>query len=306
MAREISGLGREMAEPVAETRSLVAGDGVSLAYRFFPARAENVRASVVYLHGIQSHGGWYVHTAAELARRGYSVYLLDRRGSGVSGGRKGFFSGWDQLIDDVRKFVDLARRDSPARPTFLIGGCWGARPAVAFALRGERELAGLALVCPAIKVRVDLPLRDKLKVVVGHVLFPEWPVRIPLTPEMFTSNPSYVEFVRTDPLSLSHVTARFFFETLRSSRFLAQPPSLALPMLLMQAGSDPIVDVPAVQRWFDGMASSARKSVLYPSFGHILDFEQERQRYWDDLVAWLDETVGETPLEQPDEERPVP
>jgi hypothetical protein len=28
--------------------------------------------------------------------------------------------------------------------------------------------------------------------------------------------------------------------------------------------------------------------VLYPTFGHILDFEDDRRRYWDDLAAWLD------------------
>jgi alpha-beta hydrolase superfamily lysophospholipase len=88
------------------------------------------------------------------------------------------------------------------------------------------------------------------------------------------------------------VTARFFWETMRSNRSLTRQGRLELPMLLMQSGADPIVDAPAVQSWFDGVAPATAQRRLYPSFGHILDFEAERQRYWDDLVAWLDATAG--------------
>ena len=48
---------------------LEASDGEELPYRYFPAAAPR-RGTLVYLHGIQSHGAWYVDTAAELARRG--------------------------------------------------------------------------------------------------------------------------------------------------------------------------------------------------------------------------------------------
>ena len=34
--------------------------------------------------------------------------------------------------------------------------------------------------------------------------------------------------------------------------------------------------------------TSDKEYVLYPEFGHILDFEDDRQTYWDDLAAWLD------------------
>ena len=62
---------------------LYADDGLELYYRTF-APDGAARGALIYLHGIQSHGGWYVETGAELARRGYAVYLPDRRGSGES------------------------------------------------------------------------------------------------------------------------------------------------------------------------------------------------------------------------------
>jgi acylglycerol lipase len=275
-------------------RSIDASDGLRLPFRHVPAEGE-LRAAIVYLHGIQSHGGWYLETAAELSRRGYTMYLPDRRGSGVNPGPRGDFPSRAQLIDDVGRFVDLAREEQPDAPIFVVGGCWGARPAAGFALERQDELAGVALVCPAIRAKVDLRLGEKLTVVAGRFLSPQRRVRVPLEPEMFTSNPPYLEFIRNDPLALRQVSARFFFEQALWDRALLRQRSLRLPMLLLQAGRDPIVDAGPVRSWFERLVSPSKQYVLYPEFGHLLDFEPERQRYWNDLAGWLDAVVEGSP-----------
>lgn len=269
-----------------ELRSVEASDGATLVYRLFAADPAAKRGSVVHLHGIQSHGGWYVETAAELARRGYSVLLADRRGSGRSTQPRGDFADADQLVDDVDRVV--AEAGSDGTPTVLFGSCWGARPAVGYAARSNGTLAGLMLACPALKAKVDLEPFRKLQVFAGRGLRPGWQVPIPLEPEDFTANPPYLEFIRRDPLSLHEVTARFFFNQFFWDRRLLAERDISLPVLLMQAGDDGVVDVPAVRSWYDRVASPQKDYVLYEGFGHILDFEPDRQRYWDDLVAWLD------------------
>lgn len=273
-------------------RRLTAGDGVSLAYRVFAAGDGGPRGTIVYQHGLQSHGAWYVETAAELARRGYSVYLADRRGSGSSGGPRGHFPSTGQLVDDVRRFVELARAESGGAPSFLVGGCWGARSAIATALQDQDELAGLALVCPALFAKVDVPPRDKLRVIAGRAFRPMTPIRIPLEDEMFTSNPPYLEFIKSDPLSLRDVTASFFFQQALWDRRLRTATGLRLPVLVLQSGHDPIVDAGHVRDWFDALESRDKRYVLYPEWGHLLDFEEDRQRYWDDVADWLDGIVG--------------
>ena len=44
--------------------TLVVRDGAALSYRCFPAPPDRERGRIIYLHGIQSHGGWYVEAAA--------------------------------------------------------------------------------------------------------------------------------------------------------------------------------------------------------------------------------------------------
>ena len=266
-------------------RRLTAGDGVQLAYRSYPSDG---RGTVVYLHGIQSHGAWYLETATELVRRGYSVYLPDRRGSGRSGGPRGHFPSAAQLVDDVRSVVELARAEDDAAPLFVVGGCWGARTAIAYALAEPEELAGLALVCPALFAKVELPPGDRLRVVAGGLVESKLPVRVPLEDDLFTDNPPYLEFIKGDALSLREVTASFFLRQAIWDRRLRAATALRPPLLVLQSGADPIVDGARVRDWFDRLDSQSKRYVEYPGWGHLLDFEEERQRYWDDLADWLD------------------
>jgi acylglycerol lipase len=284
-------------------RTLAARDGAALPYRLFPA-AGDARGALVYLHGIQSHGGWYLDTAQEVARRGYSMYLTDRRGSGESTEPRGYFENKEQLVGDVGEFVDLARDEHPGLPVFLVGGCWGARPAVTFAVESQESLAGLVLISPALAAKVDLTVPEKLKVIAGGTLRPRSKVRIPLSPELFTRNPQWLQFIREDPLVLHEVATSFFLKQALWDKWIARQTGLRLPLLLLQSGRDEIVDVPKVRTWFERQASEDKRYVLYPEFDHLLDFEDERGRYWDDLVEWLDEHAA-TPAAETREGAPA-
>ena len=221
------------------------------------------------------------------------MYLADRRGSGLSAGPRGDFASPAQLVDDVARLIDETRQGDSDRPTILVGGCWGARPALAYASQAGAGLAALVLVCPALKAKVDLGAARKLQVFAGRALAPATRVPIPLTPEMFTGNPPYLEFVRDDPLSLHDVTARFFFTQFFWDRRLLAQRSLGAAVA-PASGRDATRSSTsrAVRSWYDQFPSPQKDYVLYEDFGHIIDFERERARYWDDLGSWLDRTTA--------------
>ncbi|MDX6474494.1 MAG: L-Ala-D/L-Glu epimerase [Gaiellaceae bacterium] len=280
-----------MAEPAHHVGAVPAGDGSDLRYRFFAPAGAELRGVVVYLHGIQSHGGWYLDTAAALADRGYATYLSDRRGSGLNDHPRGHFESTSQLVDDARRMVARARAEHAGAPVFLVGGCWGARTAITLAAEDGAGLAGLALVCPALKARVDLSPGAKLGVL-ARAGDARATVPIPLAPEQFTRQPEWAEFIRSDPLALREVRCSFFLKQALWDRRILRSRELRLPLLLLQAGDDEIVDVPAVRQWFDAQPANRKEYVSYPGLAHILDFEPERERYWDDLAGWLDGVGG--------------
>ena len=264
-----------------------ATDGVRLHLLRWPADA---RAVVVFLHGIASHGGWFGETATLLARGRVAVYAPDRRGSGRSDGPRGHLAGYHRALDDVELVMGMAAAEHPETPLFLAGSSWAAKLAIVYAALRPARLSGLLLLGPGLLPRVSLNPPRRAAVVVGHVAAPRLPVRIPLAPEMYTANPSYVDFVRGDPLRLLTATAQFFWTTAVLDRRRARAAArLRLPVLLLQGDADAMMDVSATRRWFDELPAADKTYRAYPGAGHTLDFEPEpnRGRYLTDLRDWL-------------------
>lgn len=65
------------------------GSNVVLRAHYF--KAENPKALVLGVHGLQSNARWFMQSGTALAKKGISVLVYDRRGSGLSDGNKRYF-----------------------------------------------------------------------------------------------------------------------------------------------------------------------------------------------------------------------
>ena len=247
---------------------------------------------MIFLHGIASHAGWFAETAVDLNRHGVSVYGLDRRGSGRSGGPRGHLDRYERALDDVEQLVRLVSSDHPATPVFLAASSWAAKLAVVYAAQRAAPLSGLLLLGPGLLPRVNLPPWGWLRVVAEHVVRPMARLQIPLTPELYTANLPYRDYIRSDPLRLLEATLQFYWETFRlDRRRRSDAARLRLPVLLLQGEADEMMDVPATRRWFARLGGEHKTYRAYPGAGHTLDFEPDRTQYLGDMLAWLSPTA---------------
>jgi alpha-beta hydrolase superfamily lysophospholipase len=118
-------------------------------------------------------------------------------------------------------------------------------------------------------------------------------VRIPLRrPELFTDTPQWREFIAQDPLALRNVTWRFAQQDLRLTRFAQHAaPFLHLPLLMMLAGRDRIVDNSRTRRFFGEAAGQHKTLIEYGGAAHTLEFERDPSTYFTDLTNWLRRTA---------------
>src|SRR5688572_18622365 len=79
------------------------------------------RASVVIVHGFNSHSGQYLWTGEKFAASGFAVYALDLRGRGRSEGERYFADKIEDYTDDVAALVRRAKTENPDLPAFLLG-----------------------------------------------------------------------------------------------------------------------------------------------------------------------------------------
>src|SRR6266542_5749509 len=103
--------------------TLTAPDGTQLVYDAYEPRAP--RAAVLVLHGWSDHAGRWREVGERLRDAGFAAYLLDQRGHGRSGGRRGHLSRFSQLLGDLQAFR-RAVRPRTAAPQVLLGHSFGA------------------------------------------------------------------------------------------------------------------------------------------------------------------------------------
>ena len=273
----------------SSTVTFAASDG----YRFYVRRyspAGLPRGRVVMLHGIRSHGGWYERSCRELAAAGYEVHFLDRRGSGWNTVRRGDCPGFRRLIDDVAEYVYDLRAARAFLPTFLAGISWGGKLALGVPIRRPGLVQGVMLLCPGLTPKIGPPLTRRLRVLLARFLRPGKLFPIPLNePDLFTDSPDWQRYVSEDQFGLTQATARFLFESFRFDVFLKwQARRVTVPLLLMLAGRDKVLDNAKTRRYLSRLSGSKSLTVVdYPDAAHTLEFEGPDHPFVADVVRWM-------------------
>lgn len=276
-----------MIEPAEATAPASDGYPIHLA-RWEPSGT--LRARLVVVHGVQSHGGWYRNLGRTLAGRGYETTFPDRRGSGRNTIERGHTPSDRRLIDDLTEQVEAARAREPARPVAVAGISWGGKLAVILAARRPDLVDAIALICPGLHPRVDPSRAERLRIAWAFFTNRRKHFAIPLAdPALFTDSPEGRAFIAADPLGLRTATASLLAASRFIDRRVKRAQSLVRqPALLMLAGRDRIVDNDRTRDYFRGIGSTSPTLIEYPDGGHTLEFEADPSRYAHDLADWLD------------------
>jgi acylglycerol lipase len=278
-----------------EDRTYPASDATPLPMRVWrPAAGQGGAAPsvIIYLHGIQSHLGWYESSSRRLAAAGVAVYQVERRGSGRDEAHpRGHVDAAETWVRDVHAAAESACRETRAEAVHLMGVSWGGKLALAAAADRPQLYRSLIMAAPGIFAKIGPPAAVKLRIALALATGrPEKRFPIPLSdPHLFTENPERVRYVAADPLSLRDVTARFLFESRRLDRLARRAArGLRSPTLLALAEEDRIIDNAATLRLYWSLGVRRRVKV-YAAAHHTLEFEVDPGEYFRDVVEWVTE-----------------
>ncbi len=255
-------------------------------------RPDRLRGAVLYLHGIQSHGGWFEMSAGRLAESGAAVLLPDRRGSGLNERDRGHTPQARRLLQDGVECLNELQRQTGFAAAHVVGVSWGGKLALALRRFAPARVEALSLIAPGLFPQVDLPLREKVRVGLSILAAPRARFDIPLNdPELFTANPARQEFIRQDPLKLTQVTTSFLMASRRLDRYALagrkDPAGCRLRVFL--AGRDRIIDNHRTREFVRRLRWLGRTIIEYPEAHHTLEFEPDPGAFLQDLTAGLDE-----------------
>jgi len=262
----------------------------TLVLRYASPPRRGSRMPLLYLHGIQSHPGWFTHSAQVLARAGHEVFQVTRRGSGEATAARGDTASARQLIEDVDAALDHLLRRTGADRAGAVGVSWGGKLLAAWAVRSSRTLAAMALVAPGIAPRVDIPWSRKLGVAAARLCCPRRRFDIPLNDvSLFTDNPDMRAYLEDDPHRLRRATARFLVASVRLDLTLrhAGRGALRVPTALLLARRDRIIDNAATRAVVERLTAGRVRTFEFDA-AHTIEFEPDPEAFCRCLCEALD------------------
>lgn len=265
-------------------------DGYAVHGRVWPATTRAPTHAVIYLHGIQSHGGWFEWSASLLAERGTPVLLPDRRGSGLNHAARGDTPSAQRWLLDIDELAAWAERQYGVARFDVVGVSWGGKPAVAWALRHPERVARLLLIAPGLFPAVDVNPHTRWQIGLSLLVGGKRTFGIPLDdPGLFTDNPAGQQFIADDPLKLTRATARFFWHSRHLERRLlrAHDKVLQADTTLVLAEHDQIIRNQPTGMWLRRLAAREIRTLTVDNAAHTLEFAAEPAPLRDLLGRWV-------------------
>ena len=279
------------AYPNMFTRSLQSADGTALRVDGYPTELTDPKGVVVLIHGFAEHRRRYGHVAKHLNQHGYHVLAGDLRGHGESGGDRGYIDRFGDYVDDVTAFIGEAQKAFPSgdtRPPILVGHSMGGLVCLEYVLSHPKAVRALAITSPFFGIKIKVPGWKRSLGMAASVIHPRLKLPNQIDSYILSHDKASCKAYAEDPLIFHTATARWFTEILAiHGDIRRRAPQLGIPMLLLQAGDDQLVDSQAAQQVFDLLGGQDKTMKVYPGLFHEILNEVERETVLRDLTDWL-------------------
>jgi lysophospholipase len=270
--------------------TIITPDRHQLYVRHYQPETRNATRTLVMVHGVCEHGERYDAIARLAVRRGWNVVLADQRGHGLSSGVHTHVDHFNQYVHDI----DLVCQRFKCLPsqTFLVGHSMGGLVSVRYAQTYTDRLAGLVLVSPLLSIKVKVPWPT---VAVGWLLSHLTP-RVRFQPRFNAADstrcPKLQAARADDPLIRRSLTNGWYFAVRAAlRRAWLDAKKLTMPVLLVQAGQDRVVDAAKSKQWLSQLpATDASLHWLDESYHDVLG-ESDWLHTFAHIARWLERRI---------------
>ena len=264
--------------------------GLKILTRTWRPAVDKPRGVVVIVHGFNSHSGQYCWVAEQFVANGLAVYALDLRGRGKSEGERFYVEQIEDYIEDVAKFVQIAKAEEPGLPVFVLGHSAGGVIACVYTLEHQAEIAGL--ICESFEH--ELPVPDLVLAALKGVSYiaPHTGV-FKLKNEDFSRDPQVVAAMNNDGLiheeSQPAQTAAVMVRA--DERLKKEFHLITLPVFILHGTLDKATKPSGSQHFYDQAGSTDKTLKLYEGHFHDLLNDIDKEVVMADIQQWLDARI---------------
>lgn len=281
--------------PAIEDNVFVTRDRLTLPLRHWDA--ENPKAVIVALHGMSDYSEAFDMPGPWWAAHGVEVYAYDQRGFG-RGPHPGLWAGANAMRTDLDDFVDAVHLKYPGVPVYALGESMGGA-VVLSSLASQRppHIEGAILSAPAVWSRDDMPLSYKTALWIGAHTVPWvhlsgeglkiWPSDNVAMLRNLSHDPVYQHSARIDQVY-------GLVNLMDQAKVAPEHITVDPPILFLFGDKDQVI--PAAPTRAVTAALGNRATVIeYPHGFHMLLRDLQRERVWNDVLAWIEKTAVAQP-----------
>jgi len=257
----------------ATSGSFVTRDGLTLSTYRIPVEGSRL-GPVILIHGLGDHSRSmpYLRLGTFLAGQGFEVFAFDRRGSGRSAGKANYAASWEELRDDLTRFVDLVE-DQCGRLPALVGLSFGGLQALDFALASPESVQACVAMAPALDLSGTSPTLRRILPLLAR-FWPTLSVDPGLDDRALVRDPSVCRAYRDDPLWRARTTPAFSVAAIEAiERVRSRAGHITTPLLLLHGSADRVVPIQGTREAFPGFASADKTFIELPGAFHALPID---------------------------------
>lgn len=245
----------------------------------------NPKAIVLIVHGLCEHQGRYDYLSSKLIENDYGVYRFDHRGHGRSEGKKVFYNDFHELIDDVNVMAELAKKENPSLPLFILGHSMGGFAVANFGIKYPGKVNGF--IMSGALTRNNIGLASNLP--------KDLPVDTYLPNELgggVCSDPLVVEAYAQDPYVEKQIAAGLFYEVFKGVEWCKENSlNFTDPVLILHGCNDGIVSEKDSRDFFGDISSDDKSLKIYSHLFHEIFNEPVKDDVIAEAISWLNKRV---------------
>ena len=234
-------------------------------------------------HWITMHLEFFDGLTKEMNKSDILVYRYDARGHGKSEGKKGYIKTIFEMVEDLKYVIDLAKKENPNLPIFLIGHSLGGQISALFVTKYPNELNGVITLAGC--------FRENMKIF-GNVSLEKDPKLFLPIKEAFNikdkENLDPEEIARMDPLVLVELSISIIKSVYEGINYLKKEcKKLDIPIFIINGSIDNMVSEKDAIEFYMETEAKDKSLSIYSGFGHNSINEKNGNLIVNHVIEWI-------------------
>jgi acylglycerol lipase len=234
--------------------------------------------AVLIFHGFTAYSEPYDMAGKPISAGGYTVFGLDYRGHGLSGGNRGDSPGKDRFTADLAESVKYIKGLGFSK-VIILGHSLGVASAICATDAIPNEISGLILLSGAYEGRKGLSkppsLFQKIKILASSIFRPS-----------YQAVEYYREGMTVSPDTVFNFRYTLRFLTMMDVKKLRLPKNLNIPVLVGVGDKDELFEIDKVKDFYNLIPGNQKEFLVMKNATHA----KIPLECWEEIVGWLNKT----------------